>query len=522
MKFYLTIFLFLFSQWYLSAQKNISFLGNLTYTPILNDIWGHSDAFLNEYAIVGTTVGTSIVNVTNPTNPTELFFIPGDTSIWRDIKTWDNFAYVTNETGGGLLIVDLNFLPDSIHYQRVTQLGAFNFQTAHNLFIDENGIAYLFGSNVLNQGALMVNVSGVNKYLPQLIGLYDERYVHDGFVRGDTLWTSEIFQGDFSVLDIQNKNNPILLARAQTSGRLTHNCWLSDDGNYLITTDEIQSGAVDIYDVSNLNNIRRLDSYKSNPMDSATPHNTFFLNDFIFTAYYRDGVTLVDATKKDNLVEIGQYDTSPLQGPGFEGAWGVYPYLPSGNILVTDREEGLFVLAPQYKRASYLEGNVVDINSGFPVNNMRVEIMATKYMKRTIFNGNYKIGTADEGFYDVRFYHPNCKTVIVSNVELIEGEVTLLDIQTECDFTVSVFDERKLGLLNFYPNPANSNLYLESNFDLKILKANIFDINGKSFEMPYEAQNNFVEFNINNLFSGVYVIKLTLENDIITHKFIKN
>ena len=30
----------------------------------------------------------------------------------------------------------------------------------------------------------------------------------------------------------------------------------------------------------------------------------------------------------------------------YRGAWGVYPFLPSGNILVSDMQYGLYVLAP--------------------------------------------------------------------------------------------------------------------------------------------------------------------------------
>lgn len=504
-----------------SAQKNISYRGNLQYPYILNDIWGHTDELGREYALVGTTHGTSIVNVTNPTNPQELFFIPGDTSIWRDIKTWDIFAYETNETGGGLLIIDLNFLPDSIHFQRVTILGAYDFFTAHNLYIDENGVAYLFGSNVLNKGALMVDVNVPNKFFPQLIGIYDDRYVHDGFVRGDTMWTSEIFDGDFSVVDVSSKMNPVVMARSQTSGRLTHNCWLSDDGNYLITTDEIPGGAIDIYDVSNLNNVSRLDSYRSNPVDSATPHNTFFLGEYIFTAYYRDGVTLVDAHKKDNLVEVGFYDTSPLKGPGFEGAWGVYPYLQSGNILVTDREEGLFVLSPQYTRAAYLEGTVTDNQIGFPINNMNVEIMATRYLKRTIFNGNYKTGVADEGTYDVRFYHPNCRTVIVSGVELTEGEVTILNVSTDCDFTVSVFSEKWGQNSSIFPNPAENQLVFTNYSNKKLSDFHISDMSGRKVTISFVQQNDEVIFDLSNFQSGVYVLRVVADNEIFVHKFIR-
>lgn len=504
------------------TQKNINFLGNITFPSRLNDVYGHVDIAGNEYAIVGSITGTYIVDVTNSTNLQQLFFIEGDSSIWRDMKTWDNHAYVINETDGGLLIIDLKFLPDSIYFERINSIGDFNFRTAHNLFIDEKGFCYLFGSNVLNQGALIIDVSGADKFNPTFVGLYDDRYVHDGFVRGDTLWTSEIFQGDFSVVDMSDIENQQILARKQTSLAFTHNCWLSDDGDYLITTDEIKNGAVDIYDVSNLENVRLLDTYRSNSGDSSIPHNTYFDGNYIFTAYYRDGLTLVDATKKDNLVEVGNYDTSPLNGSGFDGAWGAYPWLPSGNVLVSDREEGLFVLSPTFTRAAYLEGNVKDENTNFPINNMRVEIMNTKNKKRTIFNGDYKIGVADAGIYDIRFYHPQCQTVIVPGVELISEEVFELNITTPCDFTVSIYESKEWYDIQIYPNPFQNELtlYLEKPQDL--FEINMYDLKGT---ILYKQKNQFSEFekiNVSNLLSGVYFVELIFNNHSSRHKVLKH
>lgn len=490
------------------SQKNISFLGNITFPSRLNDVYGHVDTAGNEYAIVGSITGTFIVDVTDPSNLQQQFFIEGDSSIWRDMKTWDNFAYVTNETAGGLLIIDLNFLPDSIYYERVTDIDSFELRTAHNLFIDEKGYCYLFGSNILNQGAFIIDVSGADKFNPQFIGLYDERYVHDGFARGDTLWTSEILQGDFSVIDISDVNNQQILARRQTSSAVTHNCWLSDDGNYLITTDEIKNGAVDMYDVSNLNNIRLLDSYRSNLGDSTTPHNAYFDGDYFFTAYYKDGLTLVDATKKDNLVEVGNYDTSPLSGPGFEGAWGAYPWLPSGNVLVSDREEGLFVLSPTFTRAAYLEGNVRDENTNFSINNMRVEIMNTKNQKRTIFNGDYKIGVADAGIYDIRFFHPQCQTVIVPGVELISENVFELNISTPCDFTVDIYETANQHNIEIYPNPFENHFNLLIENPENLLSLNVYDINGAKIKEKSKKFNKSESIELNNCSSGIYFMEL--------------
>jgi hypothetical protein len=46
--------------------------------------------------------------------------------------------------------------------------------------------------------------------------------------------------------------------------------------------------------------------------------------------------------------ELGFFDTFPAPSANtanFNGAWGVYPFLPSGNIIVSDIEFGLFVIS---------------------------------------------------------------------------------------------------------------------------------------------------------------------------------
>ena len=340
----------------ISAQTNITFLGNKTYSNDLSDIWGYA-ANGKEYALVGVYGGVSIVDVTNPTTPNELFFVSGANTFWRDIKTWESYAYVTNEGGGGLLIIDLSHLPDSIGTTSWTG-GGLGLNTAHNIFIDENGVAYVVGGNSgAGDGALFLDVD-TDPMNPVLLGEYDQRYVHDVFVRGDTMWTAEINDGIFSVVDVSNKNSPAVLATNSTPSNFTHNLWLSDDGKNLLTTDERSNAVIGSYDVSDLSNISQVDFYQSNPGTGTIPHNVMYNGDFALIAYYRDGLILLDATNPANLIEMGDYDTSPFGGNGFNGAWGVYPYLPSGNVLVTDIEQGLFVLGVNYQRACYLEGNV--------------------------------------------------------------------------------------------------------------------------------------------------------------------
>ncbi|HET7499119.1 MAG TPA: hypothetical protein VFM00_12540, partial [Candidatus Eisenbacteria bacterium] len=59
-----------------------------------------------EYAVLGTETGTSILNVTNPSAPYEVGFIPGLTSWWREMKQYRTWLYVSTEAiGGGIQII---------------------------------------------------------------------------------------------------------------------------------------------------------------------------------------------------------------------------------------------------------------------------------------------------------------------------------------------------------------------------------------------------------------------------------
>jgi len=420
----------------LSAQTNLSLLGRKTYAEDLSDVWGYA-ANGREYALVGLYSGVSIVDVTNPSAPVQLFFVNTAQSNWHDIATWNGCAYVTNETGGGLTVINLNYLPDSI--QTITTTGgSLGLTKAHTIFCDENGIIYVAGGNSsAGRGVLMFDAAS-NPTNPPLVGRYDVHYVHDVFVRGDTMWTAEINDGIYAVVDVSNKNNPVILADNFTPNRATHNVWLSDDGRILLTTDEVNNAYITAYDVSDLGNIRQLDLFQFNPGSNSTPHNVQYLHDFAVASYYRDGVVIIDASDPQNLVAVGNYDTSPLSGAGYNGCWSVYPYLPSGNILASDIEQGLFVLAPLYRKACYLEGMVFDLVSGLPLNNVTVTILPSNPADFTDALGKYKTGIADSGKYSAQFTKSGYQTYIENNVVLKNGIVTILNVRLIPAFPVTL------------------------------------------------------------------------------------
>ena len=179
----LLLFVFFFLQKKILAQTEMQKLGQLEYEIGLNDVWGYADENGNEYAFVGTIHGLSIVDVSEPTNPNELFFIEGESSTWRDIKTWQHYAYVVNEKGGGILIIDLSELPTAIDTVSYDAEG--NIWKAHNIWIDEFGFAYVAGFNntdtsipTAERGVAIIDLNE-NPMQPNLVHLYQEDYAHD-------------------------------------------------------------------------------------------------------------------------------------------------------------------------------------------------------------------------------------------------------------------------------------------------------------------------------------------------------
>ncbi|MCB0548821.1 MAG: choice-of-anchor B family protein [Phaeodactylibacter sp.] len=422
------------------SNLNVSLVGQLGYDQAVNDIWGYAAPDGSEYALVCVQNGVSIVSLADPANPEELFFVSGANSGWRDIKTWGTFAYVTNETSGGLAVIDLANLPDAIDSWDWTPNipGLGTLSSCHNLFIDEFGYAYLAGCNLNSGGILFVDVF-TEPGSPSYAGKARPVYSHDAYARGNILYSADINAGVFSVHDVSDKQAATLLATHPTPAAFTHNCWLSDDGAVLFTTDETGDAPIAAYDVSDLNNIRELDQYRpfATLGEGVIPHNVHVWDDYLIVSYYTDGCIVLDASRPDNLVEVGNFDTFLGASGGFSGAWGAYPFLPSRLILVSDRGNGLYVLQPNYVRACYLEGQVSDTN-GNGLLNAKVKFVDELPFAETDFSGGYKTGIATAGSYTVEVsklgYQP-----VQAMVEMENGQVTLLNVELEAleSFTLS-------------------------------------------------------------------------------------
>ena len=419
-----------------AQNTNATFVSTYTYPgQQLSNIWGYA-AGGKEYALVGAKNGLSIVDATNAAAPVELIQIPGPSSSWREIKTYLHYAYVVSEHGAGVQIVDLSNLPDT-NLVRHSYFGdgALNgtMTRAHALHIDETkGYLYVYGSQQFSGKPLVFNLN-VDPYNPTYVNYVDFiGYVHDGYVDNDRLYSGHIYAGMFSVVDMSNKNNPVLLASQPTPGAFTHNTWVS--GNTVFATDEMSNSYLTAYDISNLNNITLLDKIQSNAGSGSSVHNTYIHKDFAITSWYKDGFTITDVSRPNNMIQVGNYDTYPgASGSGFSGCWGVYPYLPSGNILLSNiTAQGtingeMWIVAPNYVRGCYVEGIITDASTNLPLNGAAVQLLATTTTENSNALGVYKMGQLQSGTYTAQVSKNGYMTQTIA-VTLANGMVTALDV----------------------------------------------------------------------------------------------
>jgi len=336
------------NNWYASQTKYAGCYG--WHNPVDN----------REYAIIGSTKGNHFIEVTQPQNPVVRDFVPGasQNSLWREIKTYQQYAYlVSDDNGSKFQIVDMSYLPDSVH---VVYNSSALFTKAHTIFVDGNKL-YCGGVSVVGvSGAISMMVYDLsNPANPVLLRSLSQdypsiTYVHDMFVKNDTVYASAGNQGLY-ILKFNTSTNTFNLLADYTSyfeAGYNHSSYLTEDSKTLAFCDEVPAGlTVKLIDVSDLNNIQLKDTIRSNV--GATAHNPYIMNNnHLIISYYQDGVYIYDISNSNNAQITGFFDTDYLHGLNdnysfstpYRGCWGTYPYLPSGILLASDMQNGLFIL----------------------------------------------------------------------------------------------------------------------------------------------------------------------------------
>lgn len=332
-----------------------------------NDSWGWTDPEDGkEYALMGLTNGTAFIDISNPTEPVYLGKLPTHTqsSSWRDIKVYNNFAFVVSEASGhGMQVFDLTRLRNVTNAPTTFDNDAHydGFGNAHNIIINESEpYAYAVGTSTFNGGAHIVDIS--DPLNPIFAGGYDGSfYTHDAQVvtyeGPDSDYTGkEIFLGsnedEVVFVDVSDPSNPVLISTVSYSNiGYTHQGWLTEDHRYFLLGDEFDEANFGfdtktiIFDLEDLDNPSFLFNYFG--PSSAIDHNGYVHGNTFFLSNYNAGIRMVDITSigSQDINEIGYFDTYPENdNAGFRGVWSNYPYFESGNIVVSDINRGFFLI----------------------------------------------------------------------------------------------------------------------------------------------------------------------------------
>lgn len=368
-------FLFLIGRFSAQEIKNIRLLDHWFSDTILTSSsqvrFSSCWAFVQngrEYAVIGSTEGAHIFELTDHDSLRFVDFVPGRfqsaQAITREYKHYQNYLYaICDEGPSSLQIMDVSYLPDSVHL--VADLQDQYFGKSHNLFIDStNALLYLTLVNPIVNGNELGIVpmrvySLANPILPSLLweGPNDIPEVHDLYVKNNRAILNCGFDG-LRTYDFSNPSNPVYVNNLTFYPQqgYNHQGWLSLDESTYVFADETAGLPLKKCHVSSSGQIQVQQFFgtEGTPYPK-TPHNIHITDEFAFVSYYNDGLRIFDL-RKNPPAEIGVYDTyidnANTNGFSMWGAWGVHALLPSERILISDRNNGFFLF--EFDRSKFL------------------------------------------------------------------------------------------------------------------------------------------------------------------------
>lgn len=470
----------------LMARLTLAQLGATTGSPSTADLWGWTDPLTQrEYAIVGLNNGTAFVDITDPAVPVRLGNLPSHlatSNLWRDVDVAGNWCYIGSELAGhGMQVFDLTLLRNVVNPPvTFTENGWTNiFGRSHTLCADKlHPYVYAVGTDIASGGLVVLDVS--NPIVPVLVGTFStEGYIHENVVYTyagpDADHTGKQLSFNFhtgtdriTVVDVTDKTDMNTLVTINyTGGNLCHQGWLTEDQRYLLMDDEGDEGTFGhgtrtrIFDLLDLDAPIYLGAYTSTLL--STDHNLYTHKGLVYQANYSSGLRILDLApvSTGTLTPVAYFDTySANNSAGYNGAWGNYPYFPSGTVIISDQTGGLFIVKPRLslRVKAMLEGPY-DGNTSLMYDSLRVRNMVPMAQPYTALGlpplnvpatGNLSAGTlavtgnnAVVDWVAVELRDPLAPTVVKARaigVVQRDGDIVSADGTSPLQFAVAVSD----------------------------------------------------------------------------------
>lgn len=436
----------------------------------MGDVWGYDDDKGNNYAFAGTVDGVSILNITNPSNISEINFISyanAEPFGWYDMKTYKNYLYFSTEGSDEIAIVNLSSLPDPVSINgKVRGLDS----EPHNIYIDESsGHLYIVQDFDLRNVLIYDINSPLKPILVSHISIENGgKDAHDVFVQNSRLYVAEGSNPSIGIFDVSDPSNPIFLKRVEIEDAgYVHNVWVSSDDRYMVTTEETKNKTVKLWNIESLENIFLMDEYLAyNKM----AHNAVIKNDTIFIAHYESGFRVLTISDSSTIDEIAYYDTYlESDDPNFAGAFGVYPFSNNGLTYVVG-DSGLFVFhiaqeqGPQLSLIpSKLDFKNVEVDSKSDTLSIEVKNLGTESLSITDISNLSSPFTITQNLelpLNLEPYQIDSIKIIFSPTENILSETNLNILSNDINEPDATYTIEGRGL---YFTPAKGDVYYLTN-----------------------------------------------------------
>jgi choice-of-anchor B domain-containing protein len=382
--------------------------------------WSYIHPDGREYAVLGVSNGTAIYNVTDPANPHRVGFIPGPFSIWRECKSYKTWIYIVTEgeaTTGGVQIVRMTDPENPV----LAATYATGFTHSHTVSVDTTrAILYCNGTrNADGQQTGMQILSILQPERPRWLGSWPagavpiptSQYVHDCVPFGTRLYVASIYAGTERVLDVSDPTSPIEMSSWTYPGaHYTHNSWPDSTEHYLYVTDETNGQPLHVFDISDPNAPVLVNAtITSNPR--AIIHNVHVKGHELYASNYTEGIRVYDLSDPVHPSEFGWADSYPGVSGGYSGVWEVCPFFPSGIVIASDMQSGLYVYRP-VRNFGLLRVRVVDPN-GAPLPGVMVHLTTQGDSLATAADGIAQFAPS-----------PGVHTVMVHSLESYDDSAT--------------------------------------------------------------------------------------------------
>jgi len=326
------------------------------------DVWGDGNF---AYAAHHLQRVVDILDITDPQNP--VLAATYDSGVVgasaQDVKVAGGLMFVGLESvSPGCQIVDVR---DPYAPVKLTDVSV--LPGVHNVFYDQ-GWLYLVDSS-----QTLIDIVDLRDYDPddppaeidtsfwRITGV-GGTLVHDITVQDGRLYASAWDSlRVYDVSDVANELPPFL---GSAPGASVHAAWPTDDGRFLVVSEEHSVSGLTLYEVFDEGDSVTLevrDYFFLSSLRAGSVHNPLVDGYRVYASWYASGIQVLEIDPDTATWSlVASFDTSPADGDDsiFAGCWGVYPFLSPDRVLASDRMTGLWVVdvKPNVLRFKYPEG----------------------------------------------------------------------------------------------------------------------------------------------------------------------